>query len=63
MYIHCHTMKTDNIIFRIEPELRDAIKALADERGSSISQIIRQAVLEHLKKSGITIKKSNVERG
>ena len=55
-------MKTDNIIFRVEPELRDALKELADERGSNISQIIRQACIEHLNKSGVTIKKSKPER-
>jgi len=57
-----HIMKTNNIIFRLEPELRDALKALADERGSTISQIIRQSCLEHLKRSGIILKKFKAKR-
>jgi len=43
---------------RVDGELKE----LADERGSNISQIIRQACIEHLKKSGVTIKKSKPER-
>lgn len=45
-------MKKDvTMDIRIEAKVREELRRLAEVRGSSISQVIRQAILEHLRKS------------
>lgn len=62
--IHEHTMKkTEIILTRMEPDLKAALQALAEQRGSNMAQIIRQACLEHVARSGVTMKKSSRKGG
>ena len=44
-------LKEETVILRLDTKLKKELLQLAEERGSSVSQVIRQAVLEHLRKS------------
>ena len=42
-------MKNKNMIFRLEEELSEKVRAFAKERGWGISTVIREALAEYLR--------------
>lgn len=50
------------VLIRMNLDLNDALGRLAEGRGSTISQVIREACIEHCKKSGIIFKSKKERR-
>ena len=49
------TGKTTTLTFRIEPELKEALRSAADREHRSIANMIEVLIRDHCGKNGITI--------
>ena len=52
------TMKPASITFKTTPEIKEALKKLAEEGFRSLSQQIEMIVVKHLEEQGIDFKKT-----
>ena len=52
------TTKTATLTFRVEPSLKDALRAAAQAEHRSIANMIEVLIREHCEKNGIAIEQS-----
>lgn len=57
-----HTQKTEMLNVRLSPEMKQALKAVADAEHRSISNLIEVMIAERCKKLKIAIKPGKKER-
>ncbi len=50
--------KTATLTIRVDPSLKEALRAAAQEEHRSIANMIEVMILEHCEKNGIAIKQS-----
>jgi len=54
--------KTATLTFRIDPELKEALRTAAQQEHRSISNMVEVLIMNHCKKSGVAIPSSPTER-
>lgn len=54
--------KTTTLTFRIEPELKEALRAAASREHRSISNMVAVLIREHCGRNGIAIPQSGAEK-
>jgi hypothetical protein len=51
------TAKTTTLTFRIEPELKEALRTAAQHEHRSIANMVAVMIMDHCERNGITIQK------
>ncbi|GAW85042.1 conserved hypothetical protein [Bathymodiolus platifrons methanotrophic gill symbiont] len=57
------TTKTTTLTFRVDPTLKEALRAAAQAEHRSISNMIEVLIREHCEKNGIAIEQSKESNG
>jgi hypothetical protein len=52
------TAKTSTVTFRIEPELKEALRTAAQQEHRSIANMVAVLIRDHCKQNGIELEKS-----
>ena len=52
------TAKTSTVTFRIEPELKEALRTAAEQEHRSIANMVAVLIRDHCKQTGIKLQKS-----
>ena len=54
------TAKTTTLTFRIEPELKDALRTAAQQEHRSIANMVEILIRDHCERNGIAIQESRI---
>ncbi len=54
--------KTTTLTFRIEPELKEALRTAANREHRSISNMVAVLIRDHCERNGIAIQESRTEK-